>query len=482
MDEYFKYFLSCLLQEFRDFHFARELPAISEATSSAASLSDLTDPSTPLQRHSCISSTSSASAQRLSKLSMVSLRDFWSETTSIEEAEILSLYSGERSPSNTMERQISGVSPLVLDISATASLQDEPLGIKRLSKSDQQLPLMGLQPDLSPKQRFKSEPHINCVVETQKEKHGAKQKRFKRLPWKRQTAGRICKASIRTRIAKWVRRGSQQRMPPTKLPQQSSSEHNSSSHSTSPETLPVLELNGEPVATSASGTNLFYFSFVTDTACSSTAEDQSIKSRCASPDDDGTSLASGEWLSLEDGADMQTNPPEYRSYSVKKTISPSASSGISVSWSVDHAFSEDQSQNSLSLSQTDSQDGATHCQSCSTGEVPSGIAHVRTSSSSSTATMPKMNSAIMSQGLSRVSSPCSTGSSGYLTWSQRSSQGSLTPSESTYSAYLMPPEEEFDYHSTKRVASVKRHYSMPKTNQIRNTSPLVRERSSSMHK
>ena len=360
-----------------------------------------------------------------------------------------------------MERHISevtNVSPLVLDVSTTPGHQDEPLAMKRLSKSAQQLPLVGLQPNLSPKQRFRSEPRINCVVvDTPRAKHGVKRKRFKRFSCNRQTSSRRSKGTLRARIAKWVRREPQWSLlpgSPEKPPQPSTSEHNSSTLWTGQDTLPVLELEGEPIASSALGTNVFYFSFVTEGDYN-----QSMKNLSASPED-GTSVASGEWLTIDD--DKPLNPTEYPSWSAKKSVSPSASSEMSILLRVDPPFSEDHSQNSISPSQTPS-----HSRSCST--------------SSSTTILSKLGSANLCQGVSRVSSPCSIESSGYSTWSRRSSQGSLSQSDSTYSANLMSGIEDFEYISSKQLAPVRRHRSM-NANHIRNASPLVRARSNSMHK
>ena len=410
----------------------RELTVISEGSSSTnVSLSDLTDPSTPKDRHSFISSCSgSASAARLSKISLSSLGTFWSpETVSNEEAEILSLYSGEISPCSTMERPPSKINhsfPLAVD-SSISSVSDRA-SMKQLSKSVQQLSVVGGKTGLSSKLWFKSE--SNIASKSHKASRNSKEKK-KKIGSHKPTPG---KSSFQS-ILEWVNRRRKSSNPSVKSSAQKQQE--ASVVEQEPAQLLVHELDEEPVTTPA---RLFYFSLAEDS-----------KTLPAASPNDGTSLASIEWQPLEP----------------KSTVTPSTSGEMSTLVKVNF---EDQSQSSISLSQSGSQE-----------TILSNEFNRSDPNRSSLSTMSSATNSL--HRMSRVGSP--SNSSGYHSESRQSSQLSLNHSESFGTRYqLLPEYQYYDIVGSSTYKPVKRHRSMNSHSQhtIHDASPLVRARSNSMHK
>ena len=403
----------------------RELTVISEGSSTNVSLSDLTDPSTPKDRHSFISSCGSASAARLSKISLSSLATFWSpETVSNEEAEILSLYSGEISPCSTMERPQSKINhsfPLAVDSSINSV--NEGGNMKQLSKSVQQLTMVGGQNSLSPKFWFKSESDISSKASSKEKK--------KKIASHKKTQSRGSFQSI----MKWVNR---KRKSSNQSAKASAQQLEASVNvQQEPDQLLVHELEEEPVTTSA---KLFYFSLAEDS-----------KPLPAASPNDGTSVASLEWQPLEP----------------KSSVTPSASGEMSTLVKVNF---EDQSQSSMSLS---------------AGSQDTILSNEFTRGDPSRSSLSTMSSATNSlHRMSRVGSP--SNSSGYHSESRQSSQLSLAYSESFGARYQLSPDDQsyYDIIGSSSFKPVKRHCSMNSHSQhtIHDASPLVRARSNSMHK
>lgn len=338
-----------------------------------------------------------------------------------------------------MERSHLGVtyaSPLVVDHCA---IRDGDQKMKRHSKSMQQLPQIGSH--LSPIHRFTSDPNIAKTASTSKQK---KKRWFIRKALTPQSR----KGSFRN-IIKWVNRG---RKSPTQKPSQDESPKDPSNVHPATSQIPVLELDSEPiVTTTGSAARLFYFKYMDDNPYSVHLIDESGK---ISPTD-GTSVASlFEWHepAAENSSEAMKSPPtgemstfqkvEFLEGSQCSTSTSSQDTGIVISYS----------------------DGN----------------HSRTSTMSSVTTF--ASSLSSSHRQSRVSSP--TNSSGYYSESRRSSQVSLPRSESMYNTRCqLTPEDAYDVHVVTST-SVKRFHSMNSHSQrtIRNTSPLARARSNSMHK
>lgn len=300
--------------------------------------------------------------------------------------------------------------------------------MKQLSKSVQQLSIVDRQTSLSSKLWFKSE--SNIAAKSHKASRDSKEKKKKKI------GSHQGKTSFQS-IIKWVNRKRKSSNPSAKSSAQK--QLKASVVQQEPDQLLVHELDEEPVTTPA---RLFYYSY------SSLTEDS--KPLPAASPNDGTSVASLEWQPLEP----------------KSSVTPSTSGEISNLVKVNF---EDQSQSSISLSQSGSQE-----------TILSNEFNRSDPSRSSLSTMSSTTNSL--HRMSRVGSP--SNSSGYHSESRQSSQLSLSYSESFGARHQLSPEDQYYDIIEPPYKPVKRHRSMNSHSQhtIHDASPLIRARSNSMHK
>ena len=281
-------------------------------TPTVSSLSDMTDVSTPYHHRSGASLCGSSVSRRAHSncLSDASVDEFFAETHSIKEIEILSLYSGEWSPASTIDRyskrtskRSSRDSALVQEDHSSSTSQLQSFTANNFALSDTNLHYIACRLSGSMQEkRHRSETditHLKDVHEKSKVKEKKKPKSSKyRFSLQRIVSFRKRRASKKSsRTPRTPRSLSSTAIATfTRLPSLLSSPTECGQSLYVPECLPVLDLTTEPLP--AFGGKPHYYNYISGLSHSATNK------MVTGPQDeydteekrgDGTSVASVEW-------------------------------------------------------------------------------------------------------------------------------------------------------------------------------------------
>lgn len=502
----------------------------------------MTGCSSPCHDSSAVSIGGSYTSKRAlsNRFSDASVEEFFSETNSIKEAEILSLYSGERSPTNTINRyskrnsKRSSRDSSLIQESLSPSHQLQDLTTSEFAPSDNDLHHVASRLSSSMlENRRKSETDIAHLKSMAWSKR--KEKKKPKLGKYHSSMQRLVSFSKRRVLRRHSRtpRSSSSTMivTATSLCSHLSSPTDCNQSLCIPQCLPLLELSSEPLP--ASHGKPHYYNFLGGLSPEPLSEDSKRK---VENRDDGTSVASLEWQPLmsdlsstiiadtskeRSGMDLSYNySPGHSSQemagSQEKTIVPvlthtfNASNvvcqeEVGVSHSQPCPSSSSQPWKSFSHSPSSDEIHAYSTQSRIQGhtsvESDCPNFHQRSQSVSicTTSRMQRTSFGDDCAHISRVSSPCCSvnsyqTSSGYC--SRRSSDYSLSQTDGVTINQLYVPEEQdedccygrflsVEGQQRPRSGSVRRHNSLSyrSRNQVNHDlSPLARNRSSSMHK